>query len=131
MLHQLWNDIRYRLRALLRRDDAERELRAEVEEHLARLAEQYERAGRSPADARRDALVAFGGVDQSKEHTRDAWGTAVIESTVQDLRYGVRQLRRNPAFATSGILILALGIAVTTVIVSVAYGVLLRDLPYD
>jgi putative ABC transport system permease protein len=50
---------------------------------------------------------------------------------VADIRYGIRQLRRNPAFACSGILVLALGIAATTVIFSVAYGVLIRDLPYD
>ena len=65
------------------------------------------------------------------EHTREAWGTVALESTIQDIRYGIRQLRRNPAFACSGILLLALGIAAITVVFSIVYGVLLRDLPYD
>jgi hypothetical protein len=62
---------------------------------------------------------------------REAWGTLALESTMQDIRYGIRQLRRNPAFAFSGILVMALGIAVVTVVFSIVYGVLLRDLPYD
>ncbi|HEX7793416.1 MAG TPA: permease prefix domain 1-containing protein, partial [Vicinamibacterales bacterium] len=131
MLDEVWNDIRYRVRAFLRRNEAERSLNAEIEEHLAREVEALERAGWSPADARRQARVAFGGVDVVKECTRDAWGTALIDSTVHDARYGMRQLRRNPAFACSSIFILALGIASTTVIFSIAYGVLLRALPYD
>ena len=63
------------------------------------------------------------------EHTREAWGTVALESTIQDIRHGIRQLRRNPAFACSGILLLALGIAAITVVFSIVYGVLLRDLP--
>ena len=131
MLQEIWNDVSYRVRALVRRGDAERELNAEIEHHLAREAEALERAGRSSAEALREARLAFGGLDEVKERTRDAWGTALIESTLQDTRYGIRQLRRNPAFACSGILILALGIAATTVIFSIAYGVLIRALPFD
>ena len=58
-------------------------------------------------------------------------GLNLIESLWQDVTHGLRQLRRNPAFACTGILIMALGIAATTVVFSIAYGVLLRDLPYD
>jgi len=131
MWGEVWNDIRYRVRAFVRRDDVERDLNAEIEDHLAREVEALERAGRSPADARREARLAFGGLEAVKEHTRDAWGTAFVESAMQDTRYGLRQLRHNPAFACSGILILALGIAASTAIFSIAYGVLLRALPYD
>lgn len=130
MLDEAWNDIRYRVRVFLRRNEAERSLSAEIEEHLAREVEALERAGWSPADARRQARVAFGGLDAIKERTRDAWGTALIDSAVHDTRYGMRQLRRNPAFACSSIFILALAIASTTVMFSIAYGVLLRALPY-
>src|SRR5436190_1957481 len=131
MVREFWNDIRYRVRALVRRDDAERALNAEIEDHLARQAESLERAGWSREDARRQACLAFGGLEGIKEHTREAWGTVALESTMQDIRYGLRQLRRNPAFACSGILVLALGIAAVTVVFSIVYGVLLRDLPYD
>jgi predicted permease len=131
MVRELWNDIRYRVRALVRRDDAERALNAEIEDHLARHAESLERAGWSREDARREARLAFGGLEGIKDHTRDAWGTAALESLVQDIRYAIRQLRRNPAFACSVILVLALGIAAVTVVLSIVDGVLRRDLPYD
>ena len=68
--------------------------------------------------------------ESAMEHTREAWGTVALESTIQDIRHGIRQLRRNPAFACSGVLLLALGIAAITVVFSIVYGVLLRDLPY-
>jgi putative ABC transport system permease protein len=131
MVREFWNNIRYRVRALVRRDEAERALNAEIEDHLARQAESFERAGWSREEARRQARLAFGGVEGIKEHTREAWGTVALESTMQDIRYGIRQLRRSPAFACSGILVLALGIAAVTVVFSIVYGVLLRDLPYD
>jgi putative ABC transport system permease protein len=130
MVRECWNDIRYRVRALVCRGAAERDLNAEIEDHLARQAAFLESAGWPPADARRQARLAFGGLEGIKEHTREAWGTATIESTMQDIRYGIRQLRRNVAFACSGILVLALGIAAITVVFSIVYGVLLRDLPY-
>ncbi len=131
MVRECWNEFRYRVRALVRRESAERDLKAEIEDHLARQAAFLESAGWPPADARRQARLAFGGLEGIKEHTREAWGTAAIESTMQDIRYGIRQLRRNAAFACSGILVLALGIASITVVFSIVYGVLLRDLPYN
>src|SRR5262249_28237532 len=78
MLREAWNDVRYRVRTLLRRDDAERNLTSEIEDHLAREAEALERAGWSPADAKRQARLAFGGLEAIKEDTRDAWGTALL-----------------------------------------------------
>src|SRR5215471_13161948 len=131
MVRELWNDIRYRVRALLRRDVAERDLNAEIEDHLERQAAFLEGAGWPRADARRQARLVFGGLEGIKDDTREAWGTVAIESALQDIRYGIRQLRRNAAFACSGILVLALGIAAMTVVFSIVYGVLLRDLPYN
>ena len=110
----------------MRRSSADRELSAEIEEHLARESKALQRAGLSVSDARRQARLAFGGLEDVKARTRDAWGTALAESLIQDVRYGIRQLRRYPAFACSALVILALGIAATTVIVSIAYGVLVR-----
>jgi putative ABC transport system permease protein len=131
MVREMWNDVRYRVRAFFGRDAAECDLNAEIEDHLARQVEALRRAGRSPDDARREARLAFGGVEAVKECTRDAWGTALIESTIRDMRHGIRQLRRNPAFCCSAVVVLALSIGATTAIFSIAYGVLLRDLPYD
>jgi DNA-binding PadR family transcriptional regulator len=131
MVREFWNDIRYRVRALVRRDDAERALNAEIEDHLARHAESLERAGWSREDARRQARLAFGGLEGIREHTREAWGTMALESTMQDMPVRDSSARRNRAFACSGILVLALGIAAVTVVFSIVYGVLLRDLPYD
>jgi putative ABC transport system permease protein len=131
MLRELWNEVRYRVRALTRRAAAERSLRAEIDDHIAREAEALERAGLSPAEARRRARLAFGALEQIKDESRDAWGTTLVTSAIQDVRYGARQLRRHPTFAASGILILGLGIAATTVIFSIAHSVLFRALPYE
>ena len=85
--------------------------------------------------SRDDALQAarrrFGNTTAVREAVYEMNSLNLVESVWQDIRVGLRQLRRNPVFACSGILILALGIAATTVIFSIAYGVLLRDLPYD
>ena len=81
MLPELWNDLRYRIRAFIRRDHAERHLDLEIEAHLARTAEQYERHGLSPAEARRQARLVFGGIEGIKEQSRDVRGTAFIESS--------------------------------------------------
>ena len=131
MLHELWNDVRYRVRALTRGAAADQSLRAEIDDHIAREAETLERAGLSAAEARRRARLAFGSLEHVKDESRDAWGTTLITSAIQDARYGARQLRRHPTFAASGILILGLGIAATTVIFSIAHTVLVRALPYE
>jgi len=84
--------------------------------------------GLSPTEARRRALRDFGGVDQAKEAIRDIrmmW----IDSVWQDVRYAVRTLRRTPAFTTTAIVTLALGIGATTAVFSLINGVLLRELP--
>ena len=110
MVRELWNDLRYRLRAMFRPGRAERELRAEIEEHLTREAEMLSRQGVPPTEARRRASINFGPLEDAKERTRDARGTALVESVLQDARYGARSLLARPAFSLGVALTLALGI---------------------
>lgn len=130
MLSELWSDLRYRLRALFRRAEMERELDAEIRDHLEREARKYEREGLRPKEARQRAHQAFGRVSRIKEAARAVRGTAFVESVHQDLRYAARSWRSRPGFAVLVVLILALGIGATSGIFSLVDGILLRPLPY-
>ena len=84
----------------------------------------------SPDEARRQALLRFGGVEQVRERTRDEFRAARLEDLVRDVRFGWRALLRAPGFLIVAVITLALGIGATTAMFSVVYGVLLRPLPY-
>src|SRR5690348_8355811 len=99
MLSELWSDLRFRARALFRRREMERELDAELRFHVDREAEKYTRLGLPSERASRRARIAFGGIERTKDESRDRRGTALLESIAQDVRYAARGIRTKPAFA--------------------------------
>ncbi|HEY7896641.1 MAG TPA: ABC transporter permease [Gemmatimonadaceae bacterium] len=120
-----------RLRALTRRGDIERELDEELALHVALEAAELERQHHlSPDDARRRALVAFGGIERYKEAHRDARGVRWLDELRQDVRYAARALRRSPTFTVSAVAILALGIGACTAVFSAIDAVVISHLPY-
>src|SRR5260370_32386674 len=112
------------------REGRERELREELEAHFQMHVEDNLRAGMSAAEARREAALRFGSVEAAKESVRGGWTVGFLETTRQDLVYAVRGLRRNPAFALTAALSLALGIASGVSIFTVADNLVIRPLPY-
>jgi predicted permease len=102
----------------------------EMRFHLDMETRKLIERGLSPEEARREALLSFGGVDQHKESGLDETGAPVVETLLQDVRYGVRGLRRNPVFAAAAVVTLALGIGANAAIFSVVHGVFLQALPY-
>jgi putative ABC transport system permease protein len=117
-------------RRLFRRARTERQLDAELQFHLDQQIADYIASGMTPEAARRRARLEFGGLEQMKEECRDIGAARFVETLIQDLRYGLRQLRRNRGFTIVAVVTVALGIGATTAIYTLINTVLLRPLPY-
>src|SRR5580704_2177398 len=123
-----------KLRALLlrlfRAGSTQRQFDAEFESHVALDTDEGMRAGLNEQEARRQALIRLGGAEQARQSYRERATLPLIETLRQDVRYALRGFRRNPVFALTAIVTLALGIGATTAVFSVVDRILFRPLPY-
>ncbi len=119
-----------RIAGMFHQDRSDRELAEEIESNLQMHIADNLRAGMSHGEARRQALIKLGGLEATKEAFREQRGLPILDTLVQDMRYGMRGLRRSPGFALTALVTLAIGIGATTAIFSAVYALLIRPLPY-
>src|SRR5580658_88556 len=125
------SDLRYRLRALFRRNAVEDELQQELGFHFDQQVEKHVRAGMTRYEALRQTRLAFGGMGRIKDECREARGLAAAETLLQDIRHALRLWGRNPGFALAAVTAIGLGIGVNAAVFTITNAALFKTLPSE